>query len=275
MARSGLPAAFGGRLRGYNMGMSADQGDGRRSGATGQRYAPDSGPPTVPLQPREQPPRRPERRSRLWAVAALLALVVALAVVGRVADLRLWPSLPNPFAARSVDRSQPVLLRSIQDLSVHKAATGNFEVLVDIEKGSHLIPSFLKGERTLFVAAGTVDAEVDFSHLDAGAVTVSPDRRSATITLPHARLARPHVDPSRSYVANRERGALDRLGSVFSDNPTSERELYRIAEQKLADAASESELTARAEQNTREMLQGMLHSLGYSDVTVVFKDPPT
>src|SRR6266536_5192688 len=116
MARSGLPAAFGGRLRGYNMGMSADQGDGRRSGATGQRYAPDSGPPTVPLQPREQPPRRPERRSRLWAVAALLALVVALAVVGRVADLRLWPSLPNPFAARSVDRSQPVLLRSIQDL---------------------------------------------------------------------------------------------------------------------------------------------------------------
>lgn len=255
--------------------MSADQGDGRGSGATGQRYAPDSGPPTVPLQPREQPPRPPARRSRLWALVALVAIVVVFAVVGRVADLRLWPSLPNPFAARSVDRSQPVLLKSIQDLSVHKAATGNFEVLVDIEKRSRLIPPFLKGERTLFVAAGTVDAEVDFSHLDSRAVTVSPDRRSATITLPHARLAHPHVDPSRSYVANRERGALDRLGSVFSDNPTSERELYQLAEQKLAEAATQSELTARAEQNTREMLQGMLRSLGYTDVTVVFRDPPT
>ena len=254
--------------------MSADEDGGGWSKAAGQRYAGDSGPPTVPLEPREPARGRPAQRPRLWALVALLAVVVALVAVGRLADLRLWPSLPNPFAARSVDRSQPVLLRSIQDLNVHKAATGNFEVLVDVEKGSRLIPRFLAGERTLFVAAGTVDAEVDFSHLDARAVTVSPDRRSATITLPHARLARPHVDPDRSYVANRRRGALDRLGSVFSDNPTSERELYRLAEQKLAAAASESELVARAEQNTREMLQSMLRSLGYSDVTVTFRDPP-
>jgi hypothetical protein len=61
---------------------------------------------------------------------------------------------------------------------------------------------------------------------------------------------------------------------VFSDNPTSERELYRLAEQKLAAAAGESELVARAEQNTREMLRSMLRSLGYSEVTVVFRDPP-
>ena len=275
MARTGRPRHLTGRFWGYEGTMSADRGDGRRPGATGHRYASESGPPTVPLEPREPAPRQPARRSRLWALVALLALVVALVAVGRIADLRLWPSLPNPFAARSTDRSQPVLLESIQDLSVHKAATGNFEVLVDVEKGSRLIPSFLKGERTLFVAAGTVDAEVDFSHLDSRAVTVSPDRRSATITLPHARLARAHVDPARSYVANRERGALDRLGSVFSDNPTSERELYRIAEEKLSAAARESELVARAEQNTREMLQSMLRSLGYSDVTVIFRDPPT
>ena len=116
---------------------------------------------------------------------------------------------------------------------------------------------------------------MDFSGLDAGAVKVSEDRRSATITLPHARLAKPHVDPGRSYVANRERGALDRLGSVFSANPTSERELYQLAERKLLAAANESELVARAEQNTRTMLQSMLRSLGYTEVTVIFKGPPT
>jgi hypothetical protein len=76
-------------------------------------------------------------------------------------------------------------------------------------------------------------------------------------------------------VANRERGALDRLGSVFSANPTSERELYQLAERKLSAAANESELVARAEQNTRAMLQSMLRSLGYTEVTVIFKDPPT
>ena len=253
--------------------MGTDPHDPRWSEGAGEHYTRQAERPTVPLEPRG-PVRRPGASRPAWTLAVLVALVVAVVALGRLTDLRLWPALPNPFAARSADRSQPVLLRSIQDLSVHKAATGNFEVLVDIEKGSRLIPSFLKGERTLFVAAGTVDAEVDFSQLDSNAVKVSEDRRSASITLPHARLAKPHVDTGRSYVANRERGALDRLGSVFSDNPTSERELYLLAEQKLASAAHESELTARAEQNTREMLQTMLRSLGYTEVTVTFKDPP-
>jgi hypothetical protein len=255
--------------------MSSDPDDRRWSERAGERYTRQAETPTVPLDPPGPVRRQPGPRRPLWTLAVLVALVVAAVALGRLTDLRLWPSLPNPFASRSVDRSQPVLLRSIQDLSVHKAATGNFEVLVDIEKDSPLIPSFLKGERTLFVAAGTVDAEVDFSRLDPSAVKVSEDRRSATITLPHARLARPHIDPARSYVANRERGALDRLGSVFSDNPTSERELYLLAEQRLAEAARQSELVAKAEQNTREMLQTMLRSLGYTEVTVTFKDPPS
>jgi Protein of unknown function (DUF4230) len=254
--------------------MGTDPDDRTWTEGAGERYTRQAERPTVPLGPRGPLRRPPGVRRPLWTLAILVALVVAAVAVGNLTGLRLWPTLPNPFASRSVDRSQPVLLRSIQDLSVHKAATGNFQVLVDIEKGSQLIPSFLKGERTLFVAAGTVDAEVDFSKLDSGAVKVSEDRRSASITLPHARLAKATVDPARSYVANRERGALDRLGSVFSDNPTSERELYLLAEQKLAAAAAESELVARAEQNTREMLQTMLRPLGYTEVTVTFKDPP-
>jgi hypothetical protein len=76
-------------------------------------------------------------------------------------------------------------------------------------------------------------------------------------------------------VFSRERGLLDRLGSVLSDNPTSERELYRLAQEKMAAAAAESDLVGRAEQNTRAMLESMLRSLGYRDVTVTFRDPPT
>jgi hypothetical protein len=39
-------------------------------------------------------------------------------------------------------------------------------------------------------------------------------------------------------------------------------------------AADESDLKARAEQNTRAMLESMLRSLGYEQVTVTFRDPP-
>jgi hypothetical protein len=125
------------------------------------------------------------------------------------------------------------------------------------------------------VAGGTVDAEVDFSGLKEGAIKVSPDGQRVEITLPRARLTGARVDPDQSRVFSRERGLLDRLGSVLSDNPTSERELYQLAQAKMQAAAAESDLIAVAERNTRAMLEGMLHSLGYRDVTVTFRDPPS
>jgi hypothetical protein len=219
------------------------------------------------------PPTRRRSRVRL-AAAILLALVLAVAVSG-LSGLRLWPSFPNPFATRQVDRSQPVLLKAIEDLAVYKAASGNFQVVVDLEESTPGIPLILKGQRTLFVAGGSVDAEVDFSNLKGEAIKVSPDGTRVDITLPRARLTPARVDPEQSRVFSRERGLLDRLGSVLSDNPTSERELYRLAQNKMQAAAAESGLVARAEQNTRAMLESMLRSLGYTEVSVTFRDPQT
>ena len=225
--------------------------------------------PTTPMW------RPPRPRLPLRLVAGIVVLLAVLLAVSRLTDLRLWPSLPNPFASREVDRSQPVLLKSIENLKVYKAASGNFQVLVDLEESAGGIPLVIKGKRTLFVAAGSVDAEVDFSTIDRGAIEVSADGRSARITLPRAHLTRARIDPDRSYVFSRKRGLLDRLGSVLSDNPTSERQLYQLAEDRLEAAATQSGLVERAEQNTRAMLQSMLRSLGYRDVTVTFRDPPT
>jgi hypothetical protein len=225
-----------------------------------------------PTTPRWRPPRPRLPLRLIVGVVVLLALLLA---VSRLTDLRLWPSLPNPFASRQVDRSQPVLLKAIEDLKVYKAASGNFQVLVDLEESARGIPLLIKGERTLFVAAGTVDAEVDFSTIDRGAIEVSADGRSARVTLPRAHLTRAHIDPDRSYVFSRKRGLLDRLGSVLSDNPTSERQLYQLAEDRLAAAATQSGLVEQAERNTRAMLESMLRSLGYREVTVTFRDPPT
>jgi hypothetical protein len=168
-----------------------------------------------------------------------------------------------------------VLLKAIEDLQVYKAATGNFQVVVDLEESTRGVPLALKGQRTLFVAGGSVDAEVDFSTLGEGAIKVSGDGKRAEIILPHARLTKARVDPEQSRVFSRERGLLDRLGSVLSDNPTSERQLYLLAQEKMQAAASESGLQARAEENTRAMLESMLRSLGYTQVSVTFRDPRT
>jgi hypothetical protein len=229
-------------------------------------------PPGAAPGPGWPPPRR-RNRVRLVALV-VLALVLFVAWSG-LSGLRLWPSFPNPFATRQVDRSPPVLLKAIEDLAVYKAAKGNFQVVVDLEESSRGIPLLLKGERTLFVAGGSVDAEVDFSTIGEGAIKVSPDGQRVEITLPRARLTPARVDPDQSRVFARERGLLDRLGSVLSDNPTSERELYRLAQAKMEAAAADSDLRAVAERNTRAMLESMLRSLGYREVIVTFRDPPS
>ena len=204
----------------------------------------------------------------------LLLVVLALSILAIVLWVAARPPVLNPFADRTVDRSPPALLQAISDLSVYKAATGDFQTIVDIEKDSPLLPPAIKGERTVFVAVGNVDAEVDFSTIDKDAIKVSDDGHSATITLPRPTLGPAHLDTARSHIASRERGLLDRIGSALGENPDADRELYLAAEARIAEAATQSDLVARAETNTRAMLTGMLKGLGYDRVTVTFVDPP-
>jgi hypothetical protein len=203
-----------------------------------------------------------------WGLVALLLSVLAL-VAARdwVRDVLPLPSLPgNPFAAETVDRTGPAVLQSIQDLREYRAATGHFEVIVDIERDTAL-PARLLGERALFVAVGNVDAVVDFGRLGDGAVSVSPDRRSATITLPRPSLSDARLDLERSYVYDRQRGVLNRLGA---GEGIPERELYLTAERRLAAAATNAGLVVRAQQNTRDLLESLLGSLGFERVVVRF-----
>lgn len=184
-----------------------------------------------------------------------------------------FPDFDNPFRTETVDRSSPVVLKSIQDLERFQAATGHFEVVVDVEKDTQYVPAVIRGERVLFVAVGDVDAGVDFSGLDDDAVDVGGGGKRVTIELPHAEFFRARIDPARSYVYDRDRGLIDRVASLFQDNPTSERELYRLSEQKLvASARSGSGLLERAERNTRSMLERLLRALGFTTVTIRFVD---
>jgi hypothetical protein len=155
-------------------------------------------------------------------------------------------------------------------MSRYDAASGNFQVVVDLEKDAKYLPDAIRGTRTLYVGAGTVDAYVDLGDVGENDVKVDKDRTTATINLPHAKLGTPALDTEHSYAVSKQRGLLDRLGDMFSDNPNSEQAVQKLAVKHIGDAAKESRLTDRAESNTTDMLEGLLKSLGFKEVKVTF-----
>ena len=202
-----------------------------------------------------------------------LLVLAVLAVAALVFVPALIPSL-HPFEEETIDRSQPVILRSISSLSEYRAASANLQVVVDVEQDAGLLPDFIKGEKTLLVAAGTVDASVDFRAVKGRNLQVDEDRTAVTVTIPRARLSEARVDLNRTRVFDRDRGLLNRIGSVFQDNPSNERELLLLAERKLAAAAaSDRGVLQAAERNTRAMLESLMRGLGFERVTVRFERP--
>ena len=213
--------------------------------------------------------RRLPARMPGWA-KVVTAFVVVLAVLFAGIRLAVLPGIKDLFGTETNDRSGPALLKSIQDMSRYDAASGNFQVVVDLEKDSKYLPDAIRGTRTLYVGAGTVDAYVDLGKLGGDDVKVNGDRTSATLRLPHARLGKPALDADHSYAVSKQRGLLDRLGDLFSDNPNNEHAVQQLAVRHIGEAAKTSGLTTRAETNTTDMLQGLLGSLGFKEVHVSY-----
>jgi len=200
-------------------------------------------------------------------VAAIAVLIAGLLVLSAV---HLLPQLRNPFAETTTDRSGPVLLKSITALSRYEAASGSFQVVVDLSKQTSFLPSFLEGSDTLFIGQGSEIAYVDFSHLNGQEIKVSADRTAVTINLPSAQLEPAVLNVKQSYVYAQQQGLLNRVGNFFSGNPNSEQQVYILAQQKIQNAAKQSPLLAEAQKNTTGMLEGMMHSLGFQQVNVTF-----
>lgn len=197
------------------------------------------------------------------AVALSMVMMAGLVLAADRFDFDL------PFQTETVDRSQPVLLKSIQDISQFHAALGNFEIVVDRGEDVRWTPGFIAGKRSLFVAGGSVNAYVDFSTVGEGDVLLSEDGTSARILLPAAQLNRPNLDHDRTYLFSEERGIVNRISDAITTQ--SQQDLYQLATEKMVAAAEESELRERAEENTRAMLVGMFQALDI-EATVTFAD---
>ena len=227
------------------------------------RFTQASGETTPRREPREvriMIPRLPGTGRAGGIVTSIVAVIVLIVVLSAV---HLLPQLRNPFAETTTVRSQPVILKSITNLSRYEAASGSFEVVVDLTKKTAFLPSFLVGQ-------GTDIAYVDFSGLKSQDLKVSQDRTTVTVTLPKPQLEPAQLDVNQSYVYAEQQGLFNRIGNFFSGNPNSQQQVYQIAEQKIETAAKQSPLLTQAQKNTEGMLDGMLSSLGFSHVTVTF-----
>src|SRR5262245_2591560 len=216
-------------------------------------------------------PRRGGGLRGLFWLVAVVAVIGALLFGVRAVGL--WPSISNPFTEETTDRSQPVLLKSIQDLSRFTAASGNFEVVIDVQENRRFIPDIIFNERTLFVAAGSVDAYVDFATLTEDGLKVDQTTKTVEVKLPAPQLEPPRIDNNRSYVFAQQRGVVNRVTDLFGGDPNSLQQIYQLAEQKISDAAKAGGLTDRAQENTRKMLDGMFKALGFTTVTITFTAP--
>ncbi len=221
----------------------------------------------------ETKPRRPldiKRSARRlpWWIKLPAALVMAMVLILLAGQLRLLPGLDDLFGSETNDRTGPAVLKSLRDMSRYEGAAGSYQVVVDLEKDAKFLPDAIRGTRTLFVASGTASAYVELGGLKQDNVRVDEKRTSATLVLPHAKLAKATIDPDRSYTVSKQRGLLDRLGDLFTDNPGGEQAVNKLAVKHIGDAAKDSGLTARAERNTTAMLEGLLTSLGFEKVTV-------
>ncbi|MFI2665636.1 DUF4230 domain-containing protein [Micromonospora carbonacea] len=217
-------------------------------------------------------PKGPSGPARGLLVVLGAAAVAVVVLLGAQAT-NVFPDFRNPFAKEQTDRSQPPLLKSIQDLSRYVAAEGNFQVVVDLQNDRDNVPEFLLNQRTLFVGAGSVEAYVDFTKIGEGAVVVSPDGKSVEVKLPAPQLGQTNLDMEKSYVVAEQRGLLNRINDLVKGDPNRQQQVYKLAEDRITAAARDSGLTDRAQENTNKMLGGLLRSLGYEKVTVTYVAP--
>jgi hypothetical protein len=202
-------------------------------------------------------------------LAGVAAVVVAAAVLLLVLSVvHVLPTLRNPFTETTTERSGPVVLKSITELSRYEAASGSFQVVVDLTKSTSFLPSFIAGSQTLFVGDGTDIAYVDFSGLKGPDLRVSRNRTAVTVSLPQPQLEPAVLNTRQSYVFAQQQGLVNRLDNFFGGNPNSQQAVYISAQRHIEAAARRSPLLANARQNTQAMLTGMLGALGFRHITV-------
>jgi hypothetical protein len=176
-----------------------------------------------------------------------------------------------------------VVLKRLQDSQKLEVAKGTFDVPVVVCNGRATAHEQFGGdadellntcdglgdEKATVIIRSDVSSVIDLDDIKPGDVEI--DGKEITIRVPRPRLDDPKVDAEKGVMI---------VGIESSPLPGKLPDDYiaraaKSAKGAVSSVADESGLNERGEESTRSILEGLLKSFGFTDVTIEFKRPPS
>jgi hypothetical protein len=150
--------------------------------------------------------------------------------------------------------SGDAVVQQIRQISRLETTTYTIERVIEARQSDPQWPDWLRGDRLLLIANGTVVAGVDMEQIQPSDVVVSPDGKSVTITLPPAQIFNRDaiLNNAKSRVYDRQQGLL------APPNENLETDARRAAEGQLLQAACDEGIMQRATDDARATVAKML-----------------
>jgi hypothetical protein len=159
--------------------------------------------------------------------------------------------------------SGDAVIQEIRQISRLETTTYTIERVIEAKQSDPNWPDWLRGDRLLLIARGTVVGGVDLGQLQPSDVVVAPDGQSVTITLPPVQIFNRNsiLNNAKTRVYDRQTGILAAPGQDL------ETQARQAAEGQLLQAACEEGIMQHATDDSREAVSKML-SLANMKATV-------
>jgi hypothetical protein len=205
----------------------------------------------------------------MLALAGMLGIGVFFGILGsKSCSAPALPVIPPLSSSVTVLRSTPSVLVAVRDLARLESASFHMERVIDLtDKQSQLFGLIQTEDAILLVAVADVSAGVDLQQLTTDDVVVSPDRKTAKITLPAPQVFHAELDNSKTYVHTR------RTGVLATRKENLETRARQEAERTLVDAALQAGLLTRASDDARRAVEGVVRALGYEQIEITVRPP--
>jgi hypothetical protein len=194
---------------------------------------------------------------RRWWLAPVVLLLVFGWAIGRglvgVLPGSLWPR-----ARVAIRTPLPTVVQEIRALARLETAAGTMQKVVEGERQVGPFPSWLVGDRILFVAQGEAIAGVDLDHLRPEDIRVVEGR--VHVRLPEPTILTVRLDEVNCRVYDRTVGWLSR------PDPELESRVRQRAVEQITAAARERGLLTTARENARTTVATLLRGMGAREV---------
>jgi len=138
------------------------------------------------------------------------------------------------------------------------------QTVIDLEREpSNLWEQVFGTDQLLLIAGGEVVAGFDLAQVRAQDITVRGDH--VTMVLPPPEILYSRVDNQETFVYERKTGLFRK------PDPRIETEARQLAEQAMVERAHRGEILRQAEANGRLQIEGLLRSLGFTDILLIVR----